>query len=94
MPDIKETAAIFASVNWAQVAAAVFASFFSHSLSVRLGSVTLTATVNGAPVHLTPDALVAAAFLAFAGQAASIQVGSILVTATPIAAIPTPVSAA
>jgi hypothetical protein len=94
MPDIKDTVSAFTSINWAAVGSAVFAAFFTHSMSVRLGNGTLSASSNGAPVHLTPDAIFAAAVMAFAGSPASIQVGSILVTYTPNTAIPTPVSAA
>jgi hypothetical protein len=71
------------SINWGQVFSAVLAAFFSHSLSVRLGNGTLTASVNGTAVHVTAEAILAAAAMAFEGQAASIQVGSVEVTFTP-----------
>ncbi len=68
---------------WSQVMAAVIASFFTHSFSVRLGNGTLSATVGGKPVTLTANAIIAAAMLAFAGEQASVECGSVTVTFTP-----------
>ena len=91
---MKDAISLIQAVNWGQVAAAVFAAFWSHSMSVRLGNGVLSASANGAPVHVAPDQILAAAFLAYSGQAASIQVGSVLVTYTPNATAAPAVAAA
>jgi hypothetical protein len=82
-PAPKPTTSILQEIPWTSVAEAVLEAVFTKSLSIRLGNGTLTASENGAPVHLTVASVLAAVVLASAGVAASIQVGSVLLTWTP-----------
>ncbi len=70
-------------INWAEVLAAVFQSFFTHSLSVRLGNGTLTATAGGVKVPLSANLIIAAATMAYEGLPASLPVGTVILTYTP-----------
>jgi hypothetical protein len=70
-------------INWAAVAVAAFSTLFTHTLSVRLGNGSLSASVGGTPVHLTVNTVLAAAAMAFEGLPASIESGAMTLTYTP-----------
>ena len=67
--------------NWQAVTLALGAAVFSHQVSFRVGSKTVTASdESGAPVHFTYGAALVAAEAVLAGQTGTIQVGNIKVT--------------
>jgi hypothetical protein len=79
-------------INWSLVLSAAIGAFFSHSLTIRLGPVDITATTAaGTPTHLTFSMILTAGLAALSGQTGVIQVGNVSVTITPhTAPIPAP----
>ena len=85
------------SINWSLVISAAVGAFFSHSLTIRLGPVDITAaTTTGAPTHLTFNMILQAGLAALSGKTGAIQVGDVTVSITahsaPISA-PPPIAA-